>query len=130
MTANDISPQQNRAIAALLSGTVEDAATVAGVTERTIYRWLNLPAFRQALASAEAEAVSHAARLMAGHVSGAILALAAVLADAEATHGERTAAARALLNALPNVRMVGSIESAIEELRNRDDIPKPSSETD
>lgn len=49
-----ITPAQQRAISALLeSRDVRSAATVAGVGERTLYRWMGDPAFQQALQQAQ-----------------------------------------------------------------------------
>lgn len=117
----NLPPQKIKAVAALLTApTVAAAAESVGVSERTLYRWLKDSAFRQALVSAEAEAIGHAARLMAGHVSAAVLALAGILESDHTSAKERIAAARALLSALPNVRLVGSIETQLEELRQND----------
>lgn len=54
MTENVITVKQEKAIAALLSErTIRDAAKKTGVSEKTIYLWMNESAFRGALREAE-----------------------------------------------------------------------------
>jgi len=51
---NSITTKQQKAITALLTErTTGAAAKTAGISERTLYTWLNEPAFRGALRSAE-----------------------------------------------------------------------------
>lgn len=53
-TEKVITVKQQKAITALLSErTTRDAAKKCGVNEKTLYTWLNDPAFRSALKSAE-----------------------------------------------------------------------------
>jgi len=55
--------RRRRAIVALMSTrTIAEAAEAAKLTERTIYRFLNEPAFRAELAEAERSAIKAAAR--------------------------------------------------------------------
>lgn len=63
-----LSPKQRRVIAALLSErNTTDAAEVAGVATRTIYRWLADPAFVKELRQAEAAILDAASvRLISG----------------------------------------------------------------
>jgi hypothetical protein len=114
-----LQPRHRRAIAALLAGTVEDAARTVGVTERTIYNWLNDSEFAAALAAAETDALANAARLMAGGAEKAIAALTDVI-DNAIDNREKIAAARAFLSSLPNVRLLGSIEAKLAKLLGED----------
>ena len=53
-TTGSIAAKQARAVRALLvCKTVDEAAKQSGFGERTLYRWLKAPAFRQALSDAE-----------------------------------------------------------------------------
>ncbi len=62
-TENGITTKQQKAIAALLSErTARDAAKTAGVGERTLYKWLGEPGFREALRSAEADILDDVTR--------------------------------------------------------------------
>ncbi len=127
MAYNDtLSRKQKKAIAALLSeATVEEAAAVAGISDRTIYRWLQFSdTFRHALAEAEAQAVAAAARSIAAGSFEAVSVLRSVANSPEADNRERIAAANSLLSHTPKLRLLGSLESAIEELqriKNNDD---------
>jgi inactivated superfamily I helicase len=50
MTTSRLTRKQEKAISALVSSrTNEEAAAAAGVTVRTLYRWLNKPVFQAAL---------------------------------------------------------------------------------
>ena len=50
----NLNPEQLEAITALLErATIKEAAADAGVSRGTIYRWLKLPAFREALKAGE-----------------------------------------------------------------------------
>lgn len=109
---------QARALESLLTfGNITTAAEAAGVTRRTIHRWLAEPEFKTALANAEAAALAAVARAMAGNASKATAALVAILDNPEASDRDKIAAARVLLGSLPNIRLLGSIESQLAELR-------------
>lgn len=112
----NVTPKQFKAIAALLLGTIDDAAEAAGVTDRTIHRWLKEVAFKKALAEAEAAALAEAARIAAGGATRAVQELVGILEDDSTEPKHRIAAARALLSTLPSVRMIGSIEQKLADL--------------
>jgi phage terminase small subunit len=58
-----VTPRQLKAIETLLTtGDKTEAAKTAGVSRKTIYRWLKQDAFKQALAEAEAEALDALSR--------------------------------------------------------------------
>jgi hypothetical protein len=59
---------QRRALAALLTAkTITDAAAACGLTEKTLYRYMDRAEFRQALTQAERDLVDNATRrLMVG----------------------------------------------------------------
>jgi transposase len=72
-TENVITVKQHKAITALLSErTTRDAAKAAGVSEKTLYQWLNEPAFRAALREAEKSILDDVTRRLS---AGASLAL-------------------------------------------------------
>jgi hypothetical protein len=55
-TSGSVRPEQQRALAALLAGeTVQRAAAAAGVSDRTVRRWREQPAFVEALEAAQRE---------------------------------------------------------------------------
>lgn len=72
-TENVITVKQQKAITALLSErTTREAAKKAGVNEKTLYAWLNDPAFRSALRDAEKTILHEVTRRLS---AGARLAL-------------------------------------------------------
>lgn len=97
----NINSKQAQFVAALLqSRSVKDAATAAGISERTAARWLNEnPAVQAALRQTQDAALSQAARLAAGRAAGAISVLHAVMVGDDTGSMARIAAARELLRA-------------------------------
>ena len=113
-----IRANQVKAIESMLTGAnITKAANAAGVTRQTVTRWLSEPAFRLALANAEAEALAAVARSMAGNADKAAAALVSILDAPEASDRDKIAAARVFLASLPTVRLLGSIEVQLSELR-------------
>lgn len=93
-----LSSKQRAAIVALLScGSVRDAAAVADIAERTLYRWLTLPAFRAELERAGDEAVSEAVRCLSDTARIAVLTLRGVLEDPRVSPAVRVRAAGVVL---------------------------------
>jgi len=97
MTADDrLSRIQSRALAALLtSRTILEAATTAGVSERTLRRWLTQPEFASTYRSAAREAASEAVSSLLAAQREAVDVLVACLHDG--TPATRVRAARCLL---------------------------------
>ena len=95
---NGLTPKQEQAIITLLSEpTVAKAATLAGVGERTLYTWLDDPAFSRAYRAARRQAFSHAVSLTQRYAPLAVQTLAKIMADPKAPYPSRVAAASALL---------------------------------
>lgn len=73
----ELTYRQRRAIASLLATrSIPEAAASAKVGERSIYRWLDDPQFKQALSAAQSEAIDTAARRLIGLQDQAIDTLA------------------------------------------------------
>ncbi len=100
MSAHDrteiLPPRQQAAVRCFLAGgTASEAATAAQVTERTLRRWLGLPAFQGALREAGRESAREATSLLLSAQQDAVRTLrAALTAPSAAT---RVRAARAIL---------------------------------
>ena len=72
--------KQEAAIAALLSQrTVEDAARVAGIGARTLFRWLELAEFREAYLQARRLAFGQASARLQQATGGAVSVLVVTL---------------------------------------------------
>lgn len=105
---NTLTTKQQRLIAAMLTnGTNEAAARAVGISSKTLYRWLELPAFRDALKAAEGQAINNAARRLAGGMDAALNTLAELTTGAESESVKRAAAAEWINQTLK-----------IQELRN------------
>jgi hypothetical protein len=78
--ADNLSPKQHKAIAALMSSpTISAAAAAVGVNERQVYRWLDDPAFAEAYRAARREAVGQATARLQQVSSEAVDRLQALL---------------------------------------------------
>jgi len=95
---NELSPKQHVAINALLAQSgVDSAAKQAGVTQRTLYRWLDEPAFRLVLNSALDKSLDAAARGLVRLTEKAIRTVENVLDDSELHPATRLRAADMVL---------------------------------
>ncbi|HRW40098.1 MAG TPA: hypothetical protein P5193_00995 [Microthrixaceae bacterium] len=102
MTASvtPLTPAQGTALAILAgAGTAQAAATEAGVSLRTIRRWLATPGYRQHLTTATAATVAEARERLAATATQAVATLADVMADPSAPAAARVSAARVILAA-------------------------------
>lgn len=95
---SDISPKQELAIIHLLAQpTLSAAATAAGVNERTLYRWLQDPAFDAAYRATRRDAVRQAIAVLQRSAGDAAAALASIAGDPTEKGSSRVSAARAIL---------------------------------
>ena len=112
-----LSRNQERAIAALLvHPTMAKAATAAGVGEVTLWRWLQIPEFKEQYRLARREAVSQAVGHLQRSCSVAVLALTDVAQDVNCPASARVSAARTVLElALKGVELE-DLAVRVEEL--------------
>ncbi len=94
-----LTPQESAAIAALLvSRTVQDAAAAAGISERTLRRWLtSREHFRTALRREQRATMAAVTARLQQVALKAVDTLEDVMEDGEASHASKVTAARALL---------------------------------
>jgi len=93
-----ITRKREQAISALLvSPTVQEAAQVAQIGERTLWRWLQEPEFQRAYRQARRQAVSQAVARLQQASSEAVEALSSVMNDTEAPASSKVSAAKAVL---------------------------------
>ena len=116
-----LSASQRRLIPALLtSKTVQAAALVAKVSERTAYRWLADDAnFREALEQAEGDVIEGAVRALLGLSESAVDCLRVTLDDKELPAGVKLRAAALAIDALLRLRELASVEKRLTELERR-----------
>ncbi len=95
---NGLTPEQEIAVLALLDQpTVGKAAARAGVNERTLYRWLDEPAFAAAYRKARREAFAQAMSMSQKYAPMALQALARIVLDESRPPSARVSAASAIL---------------------------------
>jgi len=116
-TAEPITPRQQRAVRALMENrTNGEAAKAAGIGERTLYRWLSEPLFRQALQDAENQAADMTARRLATGTRLALDVLVTILESEAAGDTLRLQAAKAWLENYHRARDDGDLDRRITAL--------------
>ncbi|GAP11046.1 hypothetical protein BECAL_02228 [Bellilinea caldifistulae] len=121
MTRNDLTARQKRFLQALLtSKSAREAAHKCGIGEKTAYRWLRQPAFREALQEAESGLLEEAMRRLLSMQSGALDALSDLVTDRRLP-GARLAAAKTVLDAVLRFRNAVELEARITDLERRID---------
>ena len=119
-SAEKLTERQVRAVAALLATrNVPEAAQAAHVGARTLYRWLTIPEFKTAVAAAEGEAISAAARRVVGLQSHAIAALESVLLDSRSSGVIKIRAATAILDFMLKLRELSDVEQRLVSLEQK-----------
>lgn len=115
-----LTPKQQAAIAALLAAKdVRQAALLAGVPERTLFRWLALDDFRAALAREETRIITHTSRLLTAATAEAVQTMQDTMRDPNALPGVRLRASDLLLK---NAREYREHEQLEERLARLEDI--------
>ena len=115
-----LSRNQERTIAALLvHPTMAKAATAAGVGEVTLWRWMQIPEFKEQYRLARREAASQAVGHLQGACSVAVLALTDILQDVNCPASARVSAAKTVLElALKGVELE-DLAVRVEELEHQ-----------
>ncbi len=95
---NGLTPKQEQAIVALLNEpSVARAAEACGIHQKSIFRWLDEPAFSRAYRKARREAFAQAISASQRYAPLAVQTLAKIMADATLSVASRVSAATALL---------------------------------
>ena len=109
--------KKEKAIAALLTtDTVEQAASVAGIAESTLYRWLREPVFLEQYRKARKAAVDQAISTLQERANKAARALVDIAEDQEMPPSTRVAAAREILQTSIKGVERDDFERRLEEL--------------
>jgi hypothetical protein len=118
MARNDtLTHRQRKTIAALLEArTVENAASLAGVGRRTIFRWLADPIFLRALHQAEGDVISEAVRVLIADLKENHGTLRTLRDDANQPSSVRLRAAVALDESLLRWRELLNFEERLTSL--------------
>ena len=108
MADNDsLSVRQKRAVVALLQSTsIKEAASVAGIGEKTMYRYLNDDAFRAELHAQQDAALAAAAAALAGMMGDALAVLRDTLQDDDASDSVKVRAAQIIVDERRMIELV------------------------
>jgi uncharacterized protein YaaQ len=117
MADKNLSNRQRKAIGALLSSrNITEAAKVAQVSERTLFRWLADENFRQVLLTAESGLIDAATRRLIGLQEAAIETIFIILKDEQSGPAVRLRAAQSVLDHVLKLRELRDIESRIAHI--------------
>ena len=116
-----LTQKQAKALAALLTHqTIADAANEAGVTDRTLYRYLNDPNFAAQLREQQAVMIADNVRRLTGMSGDALTALKDLM-DSSDSDSVKVRAAKEILSGFLKYREILNLESRILELERRMD---------
>ena len=115
-----VTPKQEKLIAALLTnGTVQAAATAAGISEATAHRWLrDDAAFEAAYRTARRGAVQHAIARLQQTSGAAVTILLGIAADKHAPASSRITAASKVLDLAIKAVELKAIEARLVTLES------------
>lgn len=117
MSREHVTPRQAQGIDALLkSSSMRAAAKAIGISERTIFRWMQDPVFVAELRSAEGQAIGAAVRSLSVDLAGNFGLMKAVRDDATLPAIVRLRAAGQLDQAHRSWRELVTLEERLTEL--------------
>jgi len=105
-------------LALACGATKENAALKAGVSERTVYRRLKDPDFRQRLQALRSDMVQRAANVLTASAMEAVKTLLS-LQEGTVTNSVRLGAARAILEQGARLRELADVEERLTALERR-----------
>jgi molybdenum-dependent DNA-binding transcriptional regulator ModE len=111
-------PKAEKVLTALLHhGAVRSAAKDAGVSEATVFRYLQDTEFQRRYRAARASAVDAAIALMQRLCANAVSTLGSVMHDTEAPASERVSAARTILEQSMSAVELTGLRQEVEEIK-------------
>jgi hypothetical protein len=111
--------KQEAAIAALLSQrTIEDAARIAGIGARTLFRWLELPEFGEAYLQARRQAFGQTSARLQQATGAAVSVLLTLMLDVKAPAASRVRAAHSVLDMAAKALELEDIEMRLRRLED------------
>lgn len=111
--------QRTRAITCLLSNpTVTSAASAAGVSDRTLQRWMAEPGFQSELHAASQALLEQAARRLVGLSACAIGVLGDVMSDAVTPAGVRARSADLILGNALKLQEQVTLQARVRKLED------------
>ena len=111
--------KQEEAVAALLTQPrVEDAARTAGVSVRTLYRWMREPEFAARYKEARRAASSQCSARLQQMSPAAVSTLGKIMVDPNAPAASRVRAASCILERAAQAREIEEIEGRLDALES------------
>ncbi len=115
--ARDLTTKQRRAATALVTlGTVRAAAGEVNVTDRTVSRWLQLPAMQAAVRQAEEASLDESTRRLVSLTAGATSVIIRILQSDKATDAIKLKAAALVLHNVVKLRELRQVEERLTTL--------------
>jgi hypothetical protein len=116
--------KQEDAVAGLLSQrSIDEAARVAGISSRTLLRWLQMPEFQAAYRQACRAAYSQSAARSQQASGPAVATLLKIMVDPNAPASSRVRAAHYVLNHATKAIEIEDLEERIQRLEEMDPGP-------
>jgi hypothetical protein len=113
----ELEPGQERAIVALLSEpTLRAAASSAGISESTLWRWMRDPDFRVAYRRARQEVLERATARLGTLVEVAVEALGEIVADRTVSPHVRVSAASRIVEYALKAAEIEEVQARLERL--------------
>jgi hypothetical protein len=113
----NLSPRQNRAIEALVSGaSASVAASYAGVTPKQVYQWLKKPVFKQEIKDRNHEILESAVNHLTRAASDSVLLLQQAVRDPNQSMNIRIRAADMILTHLNSYKKLYELEDRLVQL--------------
>ena len=115
-----LSRNQERAIAALhVHASMSEGASAANIGEVTLWRWMQLPGFKEQYRLARRAAVSQAVGHLQSACSVAVLALTDIAQDVTCQASDRVSAARTVLELAIKGVELEDLAARVEELESQ-----------
>jgi len=116
-SSEKLTPKQERALVALLDcGEIKEASRVADVSDVTLWRWLQLPAFQTRYRAARRQLVETAIAQLQSDCTIAVRVLREVAEDKEAPASSRVAAARAIIEQSVSAIQLTDLQERLEQI--------------
>jgi len=113
-----LTPKQEHALVALLDcGEIQAASVHAGISDVTLWRWLQQPAFQTRYRAARRQLVETAIAQLQSDCTIASRVLREVAEDKEAPASSRVAAARAILEQSISAIQLTDLQAEVEEIK-------------
>jgi hypothetical protein len=118
--------KQEQAIAALLTQrNIEEAAKAAGISMRTMMRWLNVQEFQAAYREARRKAYSQAVAKLQQGATAAATTLLKVMLDQNTPASVKVRAAECVMNHSSKAIEIEDVEARVTELERAADTGNP-----